>query len=66
MSTSTPERATFSIPEAAAIIGISPRFLYELVARDDFPAIRLGRRRLIPRHVIDSLLASAQLEEVAS
>lgn len=42
------ETLTLTVSEAAALLGISRAFAYELVARDELPAIRLGRRILVP------------------
>jgi excisionase family DNA binding protein len=50
---------TVSVPEAAKLLGISRAHAYELVARNELPAVRLGRRLLIPRQVIESLLRQA-------
>lgn len=58
-NTAAPERATYSVPEAAEILGVSPRHLYDLIARGDFPVIRLGARRLIPRIAIDQIINAA-------
>jgi excisionase family DNA binding protein len=49
-------RLTFSVPEAAKILGVSRAHAYELVARNELPAVRLGRRILVPRHAIETLL----------
>jgi excisionase family DNA binding protein len=43
------ERLVYSVGEAAVLLGISRAFAYELVARGELPAIRLGRRRLVPK-----------------
>ena len=40
-------RLTLTIPEAAAAIGVSSRTLRELVARGEFPIVRVGRRVLV-------------------
>ncbi len=50
------DKLTFSVPETAELLGISRALAYELVARNEIPAIRLGRRLVVPRHAIDSLL----------
>jgi excisionase family DNA binding protein len=50
------DKLTFSVPETAELLGISRALAYELVARHELPAIRLGRRLVVPRHAIDSLL----------
>ncbi|MGH9123590.1 MAG: helix-turn-helix domain-containing protein [Acidimicrobiales bacterium] len=52
-------RLTFSVPEAAAMLGISRAHAYELVARRELPAVRLGRRLLVPRRAVDQLLDRA-------
>lgn len=39
-----------TVPETAKILRISRNLAYELVARNEIPAIRLGRVIRIPRH----------------
>lgn len=41
------ERLTLSVPEAAALIGVSPSKMYEIVRSEGFPAIRVGKRVLV-------------------
>ena len=43
------ECLTLNVKEAAAVIGIGYMAMYDLCRRTDFPAIRVGRRILIPR-----------------
>jgi excisionase family DNA binding protein len=45
-----------SIREVANILGVSDDLAYELVARGEIPCLRLGRRRLIPRRVVDLMI----------
>jgi excisionase family DNA binding protein len=47
------------VPEVAELLGISRSLAYELVARRELPSVRLGRRILVPRRVIEEVLASA-------
>ena len=56
------ERLVCSVSEAAELLGISRAFPYELVARDELPVIRLGRRRLVPKVALLALAGSAQLD----
>lgn len=49
-------RRVWSVDEAAVILGISRAHAYELVARNDLPHVRLGRRILIPVDAVDELL----------
>ena len=42
------ERLVMTVGEAAEALGISLSFAYELVAQNRLPALRLGRRVVIP------------------
>jgi excisionase family DNA binding protein len=57
MTTSPPNKLTLSVDETALLLGISPGLVYELVRRGELTAIRLGRRILIPRHVVEALVS---------
>ncbi len=50
------ERLTVTVEEAAAVLGISRAFAYLLVARNELPSLKLGRRVVIPRRALDRLL----------
>ena len=50
------ERQTYSVPDAARVLGISREAAYQAVGRGELASIRLGKRILIPRVVIDRLL----------
>lgn len=39
-----------TVPEAAKLLRISRNLAYELVARNELPAIRLGRVIRVPKH----------------
>ena len=49
-------RQTFTVTEAAEIIGVGRSTLYEFVKSGRVPSLRLGRRVVIPTHVIESML----------
>jgi excisionase family DNA binding protein len=49
---------TVSVTEAARLLGIGRTLAYDLVTRGELPVVRLGRRVLVPRHAIDTLLTS--------
>jgi excisionase family DNA binding protein len=42
------EQPTISVPEAAAILGVHPRTVYNMVTMGDCPHIKLGRLIRIP------------------
>lgn len=50
------ERLTLSVPEAAALIGVSTSKMYELVRSEGFPAIRVGKRVLVNAKKLEAWL----------
>ncbi len=42
------EKLTLTAKEAAESFGVSLPVMYEIVKRDDFPVIRVGRKVIIP------------------
>jgi excisionase family DNA binding protein len=49
--------ATLSVPEAARLLGIGRNSAYDAVARGEIPSIRIGKRILVPRKRLESMLA---------
>lgn len=58
--------ATLTVAEAAQALGVNPATIYRQVKAGDLYAIRLGRRVVIPRWVVDQLLTGHTINEVAS
>ncbi len=56
-----PVKQTFTVAEAAAMLGISPWQAYELIKRGDFPVrtLKLGRRVVVPRQPLLDVLGVA-------
>jgi excisionase family DNA binding protein len=50
------ERLTVSVEEAAEILGISRALAYSLVARQELPSLKLGRRVVVPRRALHRML----------
>jgi len=50
------ERLVYTVAEAARMLGISRAHAYDLVASGELAHVRLGRRVVIPKRVIDRLL----------
>ena len=50
------ERRTYTVTEAAAVVGISRTSAYERVHAGELPALRFGRRIVIIRHALEELL----------
>lgn len=64
-STQAPQEETvgddslfLTVDEAASMLRISRRHLYELIAEGTVRAVRLGRRTIVPRAVIEELAAA--------
>jgi len=38
-----------SVPEVAAVLGISRAGAYELARREDFPTLKIGSRTVVPK-----------------
>ncbi len=52
-------RLVWTVEEAARLLGISRAHAYELVARGELPHLRFGRRVVVPKLAIETLLARA-------
>jgi excisionase family DNA binding protein len=50
------ERATYTVNETAAILGISRTTAYECIHRGEIPARRFGRRVVVLRHELEAIL----------
>jgi len=49
-------RPTLTVPEAGRILGLAKASAYEGVARGQIPAIRVGRRLLVPTAALRRML----------
>ena len=49
-------RLTVTVEEAAEMLGISRAFAYKLVKKDELPIVRLGRRVVVPRRALETML----------
>ena len=57
---SPPQRLTYTVEEAAQVLGISRGLAYEMVREGTLPSLRLGERRIVvPKAALESLLAIA-------
>jgi excisionase family DNA binding protein len=54
------DQLTFTVEEAAGLLGISPSTAYESVHRGELPALRFGRRLVITRHTLETMLGLNQ------
>jgi len=61
MDTTQTEHAplTITVERAGQLLGISRGLAYDLVRRGEIPAIRLGRRVVVPASAIEEILRAA-------
>lgn len=55
---SAPDPLVYSVTEAARALGIGRSLAFELAKSGELPTVRLGRRRVIPRHLLLDWLES--------
>lgn len=53
---SSDDRLTVTVTEAAKLLGVSRAMAYECVHTGEIPSVRLGARILVPRHRLVALL----------
>lgn len=56
------DRWTVTVEEAAQMLGISRSSAYECVKRGELRALRLGRRLVVPRAVLEDLLGASSAD----
>jgi len=56
------EKRTYSIPEAAKVLGIGRTAAYEAARTGEIPTIRIGKRILVPVAALERLLAGNELQ----
>jgi len=49
-------KLTYTVTEAAELLGISRSSAYECVRRGEIPSLTLGRRVVVPRRALEALL----------
>ena len=53
------EKQTYSVDQAAELLGISRGTAYDAVKTGELPVIRLGKRLLVPKAALDRMLDGA-------
>ena len=53
------ERRWLSVAELARELGMSQMTLYRAIAAGEFPAVRIGRRLVVPARVLEEMAATA-------
>jgi excisionase family DNA binding protein len=52
------EPLTYTVTEAAGLLGISPWTYYEGIKRGELPARKIGRRIVVPKIQLDAWLSA--------
>ncbi len=52
------ERQTFTVEEAARILGLGRNTTYVAARRGELPTIRIGKRFIVPRAALEKLLGA--------
>jgi excisionase family DNA binding protein len=52
------ERQTYTVDEAARIIGIGRNAAYEAIRRREIPVLKIGRRLVVPKVALERLLSA--------
>lgn len=47
---------TYTVPQAAALLGISPWTYYEAIKKNELPYRKIGRRIVVPRVQLEAWL----------
>ncbi len=56
------DRLTYTVTEAAALLGVSRTTAYECVRRGEIPSLTLGRRVVISRVALERMLDGSALD----
>ena len=54
------EKRTYTVPEAAVVLGIGRNAAYEAARTHQIPSIRIGKRILVPAAALDRLAAEGR------
>lgn len=49
--------ATYTVPQAAHILGVSAWLYYDKAKKAELPILQVGNRRLVPKVQLDAFLA---------
>ncbi len=55
------ECRTYSVREAAQVLGLSPAHTYASIYRGEIPALRFGQRIVVPKDALHELLANPSM-----
>jgi excisionase family DNA binding protein len=65
MSEERLRRGTYTVEEAAVVLGVSRSVAYVACRTGDIPAVRIGRRLVVPKLALDRMLSGSRDESPA-
>ena len=60
----TDHRLTYTVEETAELIGVSLSATYKCIRRGELPCVHIGRRVLVPRLALETMLGNTREAEV--
>ena len=60
------EKLTLTVAEAAKCLGIGRNSAYEAIARGEIPVVKVGKRLLVPKAALETLLAAGQSKKTGA
>ncbi len=54
------EKLTLTVDETAKCLGVSRNSAYEAIAKGEIPVVKIGKRLLVPKAALETLLAAGQ------
>lgn len=54
----------YTVPDAARLMGTAPVTLYRAIRHGDFPAMKIGRRVVVPAKAIEAMVDAAVAEQI--
>ena len=60
------DRLCLSVPEAAALLGISRNLAYEMAKQGQLPVVKFGRRLLVPKVALEKMLSEVKGRQTVS
>lgn len=59
-----PRRAAYPVPEVAVLLGgVTERYVWTLLSRNELTSVKIGGRRLVPAEDLEAFIARLREEE---
>lgn len=59
-----PQRRAYTVPEVAELLaGVSERYVWDLIARNELGSIKIGARRVVPAEELEAFVDKLRADE---